>query len=54
MKTYTIESKIVSIETTTVKATSKENAMKFAENNPYLRWEATNDDPVREFVSIME
>jgi hypothetical protein len=52
MKTFIIESRVSRIETTEVKATSRENALKFAENNPHLNWKPIHDEEERTFVSI--
>ena len=53
MKTYTIESEIVSIEIVTVKANNKRDALKYAENNPNLIWEPINNNLTRNFISIL-
>lgn len=53
MKTYTIESEIISIEIVTVKANNKRDALKYAENNPNLIWEPINNNLTRNFISIL-
>lgn len=52
MKEFTIESKVTRIECAKVKANSKSDAIKFAENNPHIKWEETHEEE-RSLVSII-